>query len=195
LAAVRTLLNMIWLVLGGLWLAIGYVITGLICFVLIITIPFGIAAFRIAGYALWPFGRTAVRRADAGIASAFGNLIWLLVAGIWLAMGHIVSGILMCLTIVGIPLGVANFKMVPIALLPLGRVIVPTTAAYAYPYAAARRVSAAAGLSATTPASGAGPISRILKRPRLVLGLPRFAVSMSQPATAPNDRSAPTLRR
>lgn len=134
-SAVRTLLNLIWLVFGGLWLAIGYVITGLICFVFIITIPFGIAAFRIAGYALWPFGRTAVRRADAGVASAFGNLIWLLVAGIWLAMGHIISGVLMCLTIVGIPLGVANFKMVPIALLPLGRAIVPTTAAYAYPYA------------------------------------------------------------
>lgn len=133
-SAVRILLNIIWLIFGGLWLAIGYVITGLICFLLIITIPFGIAAFRIAGYALWPFGRTAVRRADAGVASAFGNLIWLLVAGIWLALGHIVSGTILCMTVVGIPLGVASFKMVPIALLPLGRVIVPTRAAYAYPY-------------------------------------------------------------
>jgi len=137
-SAVRILLNLIWLIFGGLWLALAYVITGLICFVLIITIPFGIAAFRIAGYALWPFGRTVVRRADAGVASAFGNLIWLLVAGIWLALGHIVSGIFMCITIIGIPLGVANFKMVPIALLPLGRAIVPIKAAYAYPYPPAR---------------------------------------------------------
>ena len=138
MSAVRILLNLIWLIFGGLWLALGYVITGLICFVLIITIPFGIAAFRIAGYALWPFGRTVVRRADAGVASAFGNVIWLLVAGIWLALGHIVSGIIMCITIIGIPLGVANFKMVPIALLPLGRAIVSTTGAYAYPYAPPR---------------------------------------------------------
>jgi uncharacterized membrane protein YccF (DUF307 family) len=131
---VRTLLNIIWLVLAGLWLAIGYVIAGLICFVLIITIPFGIASFRIAGYALWPFGRTAVRRADAGVASAIGNVIWLLLFGIWLALGHIVSGVLLCVTIVGIPLGVASFKMVPISLLPLGHVIVPIDAAYAHPY-------------------------------------------------------------
>ncbi len=122
---VRILLNVIWLVLAGLWMAAGYVIAGLVCFILIITIPFGIASFRIAGYALWPFGRTAVRRADAGAASAIGNVIWLLLFGIWLALGHIATGILLCITIVGIPLGVASFKMVPISLLPLGRVIVP----------------------------------------------------------------------
>jgi len=132
--SMRTILNIIWLVFAGLWMAVGYVLAGLICFVLIVTIPFGIASFRIAGYALWPFGRTAVRRADAGVASAFGNLIWLLVAGIWLALGHIVTGIALCCTIIGIPLGVASFKMVPISLLPLGRVIVPTTGAYASPY-------------------------------------------------------------
>jgi uncharacterized membrane protein YccF (DUF307 family) len=130
----RFILNIIWLLFAGLWMAVGYVLAGLICFVFIVTIPFGIASFRIAGYALWPFGRTAVRRADAGVASAFGNLIWLLVAGIWLALGHIITGIALCCTIIGIPLGVASFKMVPISLLPLGRVIVPTTAAYAYPY-------------------------------------------------------------
>jgi uncharacterized membrane protein YccF (DUF307 family) len=129
---VRILLNVIWLVFGGLWLALAYIIAGLVCFVLIITIPFGIAAFRIAGYALWPFGRTAVRRRSAGVASAIGNVIWLLLFGIWIALGHIVSGIVMCLTIIGIPLGVANFKMVPISLLPLGREFVPADAAYPY---------------------------------------------------------------
>jgi uncharacterized membrane protein YccF (DUF307 family) len=130
---VRTILNGLWLVLAGLWMAIGYVIAGVVCCILIITIPFGIASFRIAGYALWPFGRTAVRRADAGVASALGNVIWLLFAGIWLALGHLATGILLCCTIIGIPLGVASFKMVPISLLPLGREIVPTTGAYAHP--------------------------------------------------------------
>src|SRR3954451_4419312 len=134
LAGMRTILNLIWLVLAGFWLAVGYVVAGLICFALIITIPFGIASFRIAGYALWPFGRTAVRRADAGVASVIGNVIWLLLFGIWLALGHIVSGVLLCVTIVGIPLGIASFKMVPISLLPLGHVIVPIDAAYAHPY-------------------------------------------------------------
>src|SRR5664279_3408888 len=105
-------------------MAIGYVIAGVICCILIITIPFGIASFRIARYALWPFGRTVVRRQDAGLTSAIGNVIWLVVAGVWLAIGHIATGVLLCITIIGIPLGVANFKMVPISLLPLGREIV-----------------------------------------------------------------------
>jgi len=127
---VRVVLNVIWLLLAGIWLAIGYAFLGLICFVLIITIPFGIAAWRIAGYALWPFGRTVIRRPDAGIGSAIGNVIWMIVAGIWLAIGHLVTGILLCLTIIGIPLGIADFKMIPISLLPLGREIVPVDDTY-----------------------------------------------------------------
>jgi uncharacterized membrane protein YccF (DUF307 family) len=123
---VRTLLNVIWLIFGGLWLAIGYVIAGIVCIILIITIPFGIASFRIAGYALWPFGRTAIRSMDAGVMSIIGNVIWLLLAGWWLAVAHIVTGVLMCLTIIGIPLGLANFKLIPISLLPLGTQIVPS---------------------------------------------------------------------
>ena len=126
----RVILNIIWLVFAGIWLAIGYAVLGLICFVLIITIPFGIASWRIAGYALWPFGRTVIRRSDAGIGSAIGNVIWMIVAGIWLAIGHLVTGILLCLTIIGIPLGIADFKMIPISLLPLGREIVPVDDIY-----------------------------------------------------------------
>ena len=122
----KTLLNIIWLVLAGFWLALGYVAAGILCCILIITIPFGIASFRIAGYALWPFGRTAVRKPTAGVGSAIGNIIWILVAGIWLAIGHVVTGVLLCLTVIGIPLGLANFKMIPVSLLPLGREIVPT---------------------------------------------------------------------
>ena len=121
----RVVLNVIWLVLAGFWLAIGYAVAGVVCCILIITIPFGIAAFRMTNYVLWPFGRTTVRRSDAGVMSAIGNVIWLIVAGIWLAIGHVVTGIALCLTIIGIPLGIANFKMVPISLLPLGREIVP----------------------------------------------------------------------
>jgi uncharacterized membrane protein YccF (DUF307 family) len=120
----KTLLNILWLVLSGFWMAIAYVVFGILACILIITIPFGIASFRIARYALWPFGRTVVRRGDAGIASALGNLVWLIFGGIWLALGHIITGTLLCLTIIGIPLGVANFKMVPISLTPLGRQIV-----------------------------------------------------------------------
>jgi uncharacterized membrane protein YccF (DUF307 family) len=120
----RLVLNIIWFVLAGLWLAILYAFAALICFILIITIPFGIAALRIAAYALWPFGKTVVRRADAGIASGIGNVIWFVLCGWWLALGHLVTGVALCLTIIGIPLGLANFKLIPVSLLPLGREIV-----------------------------------------------------------------------
>jgi uncharacterized membrane protein YccF (DUF307 family) len=126
----RLILNVIWLVLCGWWLATLYAVAGLICFVLIITIPFGIAAFRIAGYALWPFGRSVVIRRDAGVGALLGNLIWIIVIGWWLAIGHLISGIALCLTIIGIPLGLANFKLIPISLLPFGVQIVPSGELY-----------------------------------------------------------------
>ncbi|GAB3135407.1 YccF domain-containing protein [Amycolatopsis sp. NPDC004378] len=120
----RTLLNIIWLVLCGFWMAVGYLVAGVICCVLIVTIPFGLASFRIANYALWPFGRTVVDRRDAGVGSFLGNVIWFLFAGLWLAIGHVLTGVALCVTIVGIPLGVANFKMIPVSLMPLGKEIV-----------------------------------------------------------------------
>jgi uncharacterized membrane protein YccF (DUF307 family) len=126
----RLVLNVIWLVLCGWWMAIIYAVAGLICFVLIITIPFGIAAFRIAGYVLWPFGRSIVVRRDAGLGALLGNLIWIIVIGWWLAIGHLTSGIVLCLTIIGIPLGLANFKLIPISLLPLGVQVVPSGERY-----------------------------------------------------------------
>ncbi|MGH7630082.1 MAG: YccF domain-containing protein [Gemmatimonadales bacterium] len=121
----RLILNLIWLVLCGFWMAIGYVLAGILCCVLIITIPFGLASFRIANYALWPFGRTIEPRVDAGAPSVIGNIIWIVFAGWWLAIGHIVTGIALCVTIIGIPLGIANFKMIPVSLVPLGARIVP----------------------------------------------------------------------
>jgi uncharacterized membrane protein YccF (DUF307 family) len=111
-------------VFGGLWLALGYAVVALVMFILIITIPFGIAAGRMALFCLWPFGRTLVRRPDTGTGSLVGNIIWFILAGWWLAIGHLVTGVLMCLTIIGIPLGLANFKLIPVSLTPFGRDIV-----------------------------------------------------------------------
>ena len=127
---VRAILNVIWLVFCGVWMAICYFLAGLVCFVLIITIPFGIAAFRIAVYVLWPFGRTIERSPHAGLASLIGNVLWIVLFGWWLAIGHLVSGALLCLTIIGIPLGLACFKIIPVTLLPLGVHIVPVDRVY-----------------------------------------------------------------
>lgn len=120
----RLLLNIIWFVLAGLWMAIGYAFAALICFVFIITIPFGIAALRIGVFALWPFGKTVVKRADAGIASGVGNVLWFVLCGWWLALMHLLTGVLLCLTVIGIPLGLGSFKLIPVSLLPFGREIV-----------------------------------------------------------------------
>ncbi len=134
----RTLGNILWFLLAGLWLALGYAVAGLVAFVLIVTIPFGIAAFRLAGYVLWPFGRTVVWKPSAGAWSVIGNIIWVLLVGWELALGHLVAGLLLCLTVIGIPLGLACWKMVPLALLPLGREVVPVGAAASDPYGVPR---------------------------------------------------------
>jgi uncharacterized membrane protein YccF (DUF307 family) len=125
----RLLLNVIWLIFGGLWLALGYALAGILCFVLIITIPFGVASFRMANYALWPFGREMVPKPTAGVLSAIGNVIWFIVAGWWLALGHLVTAIAQAITIIGIPLAIANVKLIPVALFPLGHEIVENRAA------------------------------------------------------------------
>ena len=121
----RVLLNIIWLILSGLWLAILYALAGVVMCVLIITIPFGLQAFKLAGYALWPFGRTVVKREDAGAASAIGNVLWLVLIGWWLSIAHILTAAALAVTIIGIPLAVANLKLIPMALWPMGREVVP----------------------------------------------------------------------
>jgi uncharacterized membrane protein YccF (DUF307 family) len=136
----RTLLNVIWLVLCGIWMALGYVLAGVICCLLVVTIPFGLAAFRIANFALWPFGRTVVPRPGAGAPSTIGNVIWFLVAGWWLALGHVLTAIGLAITIIGIPLALANLKLIPVSLVPLGKEIVPVDAG---PVAGGYRVPAA----------------------------------------------------
>lgn len=123
----RLILNIIWLVFGGLWMAAGYLLAALVSFLLIITIPFGFASLRIASYALWPFGRTIVDKPTAGTGALIGNVIWVLLFGLWLAIGHVVSALAMAATIVGIPLALANLKLIPVSLMPLGKQIVPAS--------------------------------------------------------------------
>lgn len=122
----RLILNLIWLVLAGIWLALLYLFFGLLAFIFIITIPFGFACFRISAFALWPFGRRIVRQPGAGAPSLIGNIIWVILFGWELAIAHLVSGVALCLTIIGIPLGLANFKLIPVSLFPLGTEIVET---------------------------------------------------------------------
>ena len=120
----RTLLNIIWVVLGGFWLFLGYLIFWLIACIFIITIPAGVACFRIAGYALWPFGRTVVETPGAGAMSCLSNVVWFVVAGLWLALGHIATAVAQAVTIVGIPLAIANIKMIPVTCFPFGKRVV-----------------------------------------------------------------------
>ncbi|WP_240327563.1 YccF domain-containing protein [Nocardia farcinica] len=101
----QLVLNILWLIFAGFWMALGYIVAGIICCVLIITIPFGIASFRIAAYVLWPFGRTTVEKPGAGAGSLIGNIIWFLVAGWWLAIGHLLTSIPLFVSIIGIPFG------------------------------------------------------------------------------------------
>lgn len=118
--------NLLWLVLAGVWLAIGYVIAGIVNCVFIITIPFGVQSFKLAGYALWPFGRMVVHRADRDVAlGCLGNALWFVLGGVWLALGHLIAGVLLCVTVIGIPLGLASFKMAGLALAPFGKQVVP----------------------------------------------------------------------
>ena len=120
----RTLLNIIWVVFGGFWLFLGYLLFGLIACLFIITIPAGVACFRIASYALWPFGRTVVETPGAGAMSCLSNVVWFVVAGLWLALGHIVTAALQAVTIIGISLAIANIKMIPVTCFPFGKRIV-----------------------------------------------------------------------
>jgi uncharacterized membrane protein YccF (DUF307 family) len=120
----RILGNIVWLIFGGLIMALLYLLAAVIMFILIITIPFGLQALKMASFTLWPFGRTVVKRPTAGAPSFIGNLLWLILCGWWLALGHLITGIAQCLTIIGIPLGLASFKLIPVSLWPFGREIV-----------------------------------------------------------------------
>lgn len=120
----RTLLNLIWFIFGGFWLALGYFFFGIVACIFIITIPVGIASFRMASFALWPFGKTVVDKPSAGFGSAFMNALWFIIGGVWLAIGHVMTAIAQAVTIIGIPLAIANVKMIPITCFPFGKQIV-----------------------------------------------------------------------
>ena len=121
---IRLILNIIWLVTAGIWLFLGYVLAGVIACVLIVTIPFGVASFRIAGYVLWPFGREVVDTGRGGGFSTLGNVLWFLIAGLWLAIGHVGTAIAQALTIIGLPLAWANLKLIPVTCFPFGKTVV-----------------------------------------------------------------------
>ncbi|MBI8988568.1 YccF domain-containing protein [Corynebacterium meridianum] len=119
------LLNIIWFVFAGVWLALGYVIFGVVACIFIVTIPAGVASFRMANYALWPFGRSViVPDTGSGGLSTFSNVIWFVVAGFWLALGHLTTAVAQAVTIIGIPLALANLKMIPVTCFPFGKQIV-----------------------------------------------------------------------
>jgi len=111
--------NLLWLALGGIIAALLWAIIGLVLCVTIIGIPFGVQCMKIAGFVLWPFGRE-VTPGNFGVMGAIGNVIWILICGIELCLIHAVCGLLLCITIVGIPFGLQHFKMAKLALIPFG---------------------------------------------------------------------------
>ena len=129
----RLLLNILWIVTGGIWMAAGWLFAAVIMAITIIGLPWARAAFNIASYALLPFGRKAVSRAEhlgthdfgTGPFGLLGNIVWLVLAGWWLALGHLLTAILWAVTIIGIPFAWAHLKLAGIALWPIGKMIVP----------------------------------------------------------------------
>ena len=134
MSALSLLLNVLWIVFGGLWMAVGWIIAAILMAITIVGLPWTRAAFNIALYTLLPFGQKAVSRAEyygsedlgTGPLGLLGNIIWLILAGWWLALGHLITAILLAVTIVGIPFAWAHLKLAGIALWPIGKIIVPT---------------------------------------------------------------------
>ena len=130
---ISLLLNVIWIVLGGAWMAFGWLVAAIIMAITIIGLPWARAAFNIAVYTLLPFGSRAVHRAEltgredigTGLLGVIGNIIWLVLAGWWLALGHLLTAVIWAVTIIGLPFAWAHLKLAGIALWPIGREIVP----------------------------------------------------------------------
>ncbi|MGN0846776.1 MAG: YccF domain-containing protein [Kiritimatiellia bacterium] len=118
------LINVLWFICGGFWLGLGWLITGVLFCCTIIGIPFGIASFRIAGFAFFPFGKDIVSSEDAGTCTFLLNVIWIVFAGFWLSLAAIVEGIIFCCTIIGIPFGIGCFKLAKVSFAPLGKRVV-----------------------------------------------------------------------
>ncbi len=131
-------LNIIWLLTAGWSLFLAYVVAGVIACLLIVTIPFGVASFRIAGFVIWPFGREVVTTRRSGAVSTVGNVIWFVVAGWWVALGHLLTAAVQAITIIGIPLAWANVKMIPVTCFPFGKDVIPSTSARSMTYPTVR---------------------------------------------------------
>lgn len=123
-ALITLILNLIWLVTAGWALFLGYLVAGVLACLLVITIPFGLASFRIAGFVIWPFGREVVDTGRGGAIGTVGNVIWFVVAGWWLALGHVVTAVAQAITIIGLPLAWANIKLIPVTCFPFGKEVV-----------------------------------------------------------------------
>ena len=121
----RTIGNILWLLLAGIWLALVYAVAGVIMFIFIVTIPWAFGAFRMANYALWPFGRAVVPKQDKIPGTCIANVLWFVFAGLWIAIVHAVAGVILCITIIGIPFGIAMFKLARLSINPLGKMVVP----------------------------------------------------------------------
>lgn len=122
---INLILNIIWVLTAGLPLFLAYIIAGILACVFIVTIPFGVASFRIASFVLFPFGREAIETQSVGLLGSLGNVIWFIIGGWWLALGHVITAILQAVTIIGLPLAWANLKLIPITCFPFGKKIVP----------------------------------------------------------------------
>ncbi len=121
----KTIFNILWLALAGLWMALGYLVAAVLLAITIIGLPFAKQSLKLGGYALWPFGRALIQSPTRHKSlSVIGNLLWFVLAGWWLALGHLLTGVALCLTIIGIPLGIADIKMAGAALVPFGRKVV-----------------------------------------------------------------------
>jgi uncharacterized membrane protein YccF (DUF307 family) len=145
MSVLSLLLNIAWIVCGGLWMALGWLVAAVIMVITIVGLPWAKAAFNIALYTLLPFGQKAVSRAEysgqedvgTGPLGVLGNIIWLMLAGWWLALGHVIVAVLLAVTIIGIPFAWAHLKLAGIALWPIGKMIVPADEAafrYARPH-------------------------------------------------------------
>jgi uncharacterized membrane protein YccF (DUF307 family) len=142
---ISLLLNILWIVFGGLWMAAAWVIAALIMAVTIIGLPWAWAAFNIASYTLLPFGRRAVPRAEVsgkpdigtGPFGLLGNIIWLVLAGWWLALAHLIMAAVLAVTVIGIPFAWAHLKLAGLALWPIGKEIVASDAPLRFPGAGA----------------------------------------------------------
>ncbi|MFZ4518196.1 MAG: YccF domain-containing protein [Microthrixaceae bacterium] len=122
----KTIGNILWLVLAGFWQAIGYVLAGALCCITIIGIPFGIQAFKLAGFVIWPFGREVVRDSSGGVLETVFNVIWLVLVGWALFVASLASALVLCITIIGIPFGIQSVKIGVLGLWPFGHTFAKT---------------------------------------------------------------------